>query len=672
MGQQQPCDRELSDRAKPRRRCLTPWRLPSALLLALTSAISPIGFSHIAQAQTIAPAPDSTGTQVIPNGQEFLIQGGSLSGDGSNLFHSFEEFSLANGQTATFLSAPTIETILGRVTGSSASRIDGLLQVTQGNSQLILLNPNGIITGVNARLEMTGGFTAATANQVEFGDQLLTVQGVAPDYALLTGNVTGFVFGSERPGSVINQGEIIVGGPLRLLGGTVLNAGQLDGSSGNIHLVSLTGPQTLRLSGDGSITLAPSTLRTAAAPDAATLLSQLPPSQANGLSIAADGTVQLLGEPIPQGSIATSSQSFGQATDVQFLSQGAFVLPNGEVLSTNLGTPDTPITNNASLTVQAQTISGGSFNAGNPNGGGQVRPDAGNVTLTASSNISVDQVLGNQVNLSSDRGNISLSLGNATEGSRTVRGQNITLQAPEGAVALDGGIQAGEVERPTDGTITIEAESFRATNPFTNTALVGDGTNVGDTIAMSLWAYPANVPDGDSLLQNPDPLPQGSVDIRLADGLPQRVGSGNVLISIQLQADRFALTPGPGESGSEGDIGIALSRVPPNVNPLVLNSEFISLDEVQPTDRELAQEEQENRVAIACDPTAPEPTTPEQERIALKVATASLSIEEATPETLGLRGGGSAEAPSVSEAQEEETRIDGIACDRSDLSSQGQ
>jgi len=87
-----------------------------------------------AQAQPITPAVDGTGTIVTPGGNRFDIEGGTLSKDGANLFHSFQQFGLDANQSANFLSNPEIRNILGRVVGGDASIINGLIQLTGGNS----------------------------------------------------------------------------------------------------------------------------------------------------------------------------------------------------------------------------------------------------------------------------------------------------------------------------------------------------------------------------------------------------------------------------------------------------------------------------------------------------------------------------------------------------------
>src|SRR4028119_684009 len=90
-------------------------------------------------AQSIQPSQDLTGTVVTPTGNRLDITGGSLSGDGANLFHSFNKFNLDRDQIANFISNPSIQNILGRVTGGNASFINGLIQVTGGNSNLFLM-----------------------------------------------------------------------------------------------------------------------------------------------------------------------------------------------------------------------------------------------------------------------------------------------------------------------------------------------------------------------------------------------------------------------------------------------------------------------------------------------------------------------------------------------------
>jgi filamentous hemagglutinin family protein len=96
------------------------------------------------------------------------INGGATRG--TNLFHSFQEFNVSEGRSAYFTNPAGIENILTRVTGTNPSNILGTLGVSGGNANLFLINPNGIIFGPNARLDVGGSFVASTASSIKFAD----------------------------------------------------------------------------------------------------------------------------------------------------------------------------------------------------------------------------------------------------------------------------------------------------------------------------------------------------------------------------------------------------------------------------------------------------------------------------------------------------------------------
>lgn len=205
-------------------------------------------------AQPIAPAADGTGTVVTTEGDQINITGGQTSGDGANLFHSFQEFGLSAGQIANFLSTPDIVNILGRVSGGNPSLINGLIQVTGGNSNLFLLNPAGIIFGPNAVLNVPGDFTATTATGLGFDSGIFQAYG-NNDYATLVGTPSYFSFENIQAGSLINFGNLAVdpGQSLSLIGGTVLSSGSLSAPQGNLIISTVPGESILRISQPGHL-----------------------------------------------------------------------------------------------------------------------------------------------------------------------------------------------------------------------------------------------------------------------------------------------------------------------------------------------------------------------------------------------------------------------------------
>ncbi|MFB8796288.1 MAG: CHAT domain-containing protein [Microcoleus sp.] len=204
--------------------------------------------------QSITPATDGTGTVVTPQGNRIDISGGKLSRDGANLFHSFQQFGLSETQTANFLSNPAIQNILARIVGGNASVINGLIQVTGGNSNLFLMNPAGIVFGANAQLNVPASFTATTANSIGFGDYSFKAIGYN-NYTTLLGTPSNFNFSAIESASIVNRGNLAVnpGESLTLLGGNVTNTGKVSAPGGQINIVSVPGASFVRISQPGHL-----------------------------------------------------------------------------------------------------------------------------------------------------------------------------------------------------------------------------------------------------------------------------------------------------------------------------------------------------------------------------------------------------------------------------------
>ncbi|MCC5639991.1 S-layer family protein [Nostoc sp. CHAB 5844] len=247
--------------------------------LGVESSIAPN--SAVAQSRIV---PDSTlGTEnsgVIENYRGFPVEaiiGGTQRGQ--NLFHSFQEFNVSQGRGAYFLPNNTIQNILARVTGNNVSEIFGTLGVV-GNANLFLMNPNGIIFGENARLDVGGSFVATTANAIGFGTQgVFSASERNNPSPLLTINPTAFLFNQIPKAAIVNRAfgselsefidieEVTDGlidkipGGLRvpngrsviLLGGDVnLEGGEVGTFGGRVEIGGLSAPGTVGLNIDGN------------------------------------------------------------------------------------------------------------------------------------------------------------------------------------------------------------------------------------------------------------------------------------------------------------------------------------------------------------------------------------------------------------------------------------
>src|SRR5262245_3691499 len=153
----------------PLLRWLHAFLLSSGLLLGVGLTRS---FAQVSTAIT----PDGTlGTAVTQSGTLHTITGGTRPGNGPNLFHSFDRFSVGTGATASFTSAQTgIKHILSRVTGGQRSDIDGQLrtdgQLRSEGASLYLLNPAGVLFGPNASLDVSGSLHVSTADYLRLAD----------------------------------------------------------------------------------------------------------------------------------------------------------------------------------------------------------------------------------------------------------------------------------------------------------------------------------------------------------------------------------------------------------------------------------------------------------------------------------------------------------------------
>ena len=209
-------------------------------------------------------SPDGTlPTNVKTQGNTTIIEGGIQAG--SNLFHSFKEFSVGDGATAEFNNADSVQNIISRVTGPSPSKIEGIIKA-QYTANLFLINPNGIVFGPNASLQIGGSFVASTASSLNFADGIKFSATDPQTTPLLTVSVPiGLQFGATAS-PIRNQSQannpdgtknifmqpvglqVKPGKTLALVGGDItLEGGNLTVKGGQIELGSVAGNSLVSL-----------------------------------------------------------------------------------------------------------------------------------------------------------------------------------------------------------------------------------------------------------------------------------------------------------------------------------------------------------------------------------------------------------------------------------------
>ena len=163
---------------------------------------------------------------------------------GGNLFHSFSQFNLVNGEKAVFGGLNGVQNVLSRVTGG-ASSIDGHIECA---ANLFLINPGGIVFGPNATVNVSGAFSVATADAIKFSDgsRFNASPATAEGDSLTSAPVSAFGFLSQKPASIEFSKTLLAGqdgSEMFFAAGEVrLNAAVLTAPSGRVGLLAVGGP----------------------------------------------------------------------------------------------------------------------------------------------------------------------------------------------------------------------------------------------------------------------------------------------------------------------------------------------------------------------------------------------------------------------------------------------
>jgi filamentous hemagglutinin family protein len=555
---------------------------------ALTSAISFVCLT----------SKDSLHAQIVPDtnlpvnsshrvsGNTEIIEGGTqVQG---NLFHSFLKFSVPTGSAVFFNNDLTVKNIISRVTGLAISEIDGLIQAN-GDANLFLINPNGIIFGPNSSLDIGGSFVSSTANSVQFADgtefsattpsasPLLTV--TAPIGLQFRGNsgaisiqgkghnleiIEPFIFFSIKRddndiGLSVKSGKTlaIVGGNVNIDGGNLIaENGQIELGGVNTGLVSLN-PTVAgwTLGYEGVESFQDIGLTQKASVDA---------SGINGGSIHVQGArVKLNGGSVilteNQGSQSGGNITVNASESLELSESSETLLENIAPFPTLIFTQATGQGKGGDITVSTQQLimrGGANIDALTLNGGAK----GGNITIAASDSI---QLIGEESNgsiiartqNSGDAGNIFISTNDLT----ILNGSNIIAPSNFGAG------NAGNV-KVDSFTIKLVGFNQLALLP----SLIASASATANAGNVEINSSRVTLQDGGQI--GSSTLGSGSAGsviinatdfIELSGTIPGSVNPTQVISSAnkvdELQQFLFGLPPVP--SGASGNVKIVTSRL---------------------------------------------------------------------------------------------------------------
>ncbi|EPD0210839.1 filamentous hemagglutinin N-terminal domain-containing protein [Salmonella enterica] len=190
---------------------LTPLALLTGLIISL--------FPGMALANPDLP----TGGQIVGGQGNISTSGNQMTihQQTQNMATNWHSFDIGKNNTVQFVQPDSSSVALNRVTGASGSQIMGTLKA---NGQVFILNPNGVLFGKDARVNVAG-LVASTKN-------INTADFMKGQYTLS---------GEGNPGSqVVNQGSLTTskGGYIVLAGERVSNSGTVTTTGGKTVLAA--------------------------------------------------------------------------------------------------------------------------------------------------------------------------------------------------------------------------------------------------------------------------------------------------------------------------------------------------------------------------------------------------------------------------------------------------
>ncbi|MGA7932168.1 MAG: filamentous hemagglutinin N-terminal domain-containing protein, partial [Kovacikia sp.] len=528
-------------------------QITNSILLVSLAINAPISAQQIVPDTTLGNESSVLRTNVDVNGAlGDRIDGGAIRG--SNLFHSFTEFHVRDGQRVYFNNPSGVSNILGRVTGTHLSTILGTLGVTGGTANLFLINPNGILFGQNASLDLRGSFLASTARSLTFADGTQFIATPNQTQPLLTiSTPIGLQFGNSpqaisvtgldgQLSSFLGRGlRVQPGKTLALVGGNVtLEGGLVTAPAGHVELGGLSEPGIVGVRESGGH------LRLSFPPDVeradvflTSSANRFPsgggPAWVGGLnsgnSIAVNARFLLL-----EGAFLNSTSTQGNSGNIDLNTTSVFVRNGAQIDARNVAGREA-----GSITIQARdnvSIDGGSVISSQTDGrgnGGAIWIEAGSLSIAAGGRLNSSTIgLGNA-------GKISLKVRNGT----TIANGSINSSA---GVAIGETVgNAGDIEIQTGTLSMTDGATFFTAN--TGNRRAGNITiDARDTVSLNRsYIYNPNPNNGVSGNITINARSFSAIDSALVVATFGNNNAGNISINTAESVTVASVNPDPNQ-----------------------------------------------------------------------------------------------------------------------------
>ncbi|MEO5333165.1 MAG: filamentous hemagglutinin N-terminal domain-containing protein [Magnetococcus sp. YQC-5] len=469
---------------------------------------------------------------------------------GKNLFHSFAKFDLAAGETADFQGSSIIN-IISRVTGGTKSHIDGTIKSSVSGANLYLMNPNGVMFGPNASLDLSGSFHVTTADYLKFSETEHFSADKKQTSHLVAVDPVAFGFLNSKPSTILFNGAGSVNSVSSGLKGMTVPAGKTFSVTGGDITVqeglfsnTKMGETILKASG-GRLLLISTGGPGEVIPDGSN------PSLGYGQS---GGTINLVQRSALQTSGDVAGTVYIRGKDVS-ITGGAYVSSRSDKSGFGGGI-DIRVQGNVTVDGKADTISSGVY-TNNKSGAG-----SGLKILVEGKNI-----------LISNTGSVFAMTNTESRGGDIIMNgeESITISA-SGPI---GGIAAGSFSIGSAGDISLKAPRIELLNGgivYNNSFGTGSSGNIEITASSGVFLKGLEVQSGLSSYISSDTLSStgNAGNITITTGMLQLQNGAQITSQANLSK---------GNSGhinitSSGDVslsGWSKNQIPAHISNLSYN-----------------------------------------------------------------------------------------------------